>query len=53
LVHRPLLIGTRGSPLALWQADNVREPLLDAHGLGEDADALEPITTSGDRIREN
>jgi hydroxymethylbilane synthase len=52
LVHRPLLIGTRGSPLALWQANHVLALLLDAHGLGDDAIALEPITTSGDRIRD-
>ena len=52
MVHRPLLIGTRGSPLARWQANHVRALLIDAHGLGEDAVALEPITTSGDRIRD-
>ena len=49
---RKLLIGTRGSPLALWQANHVRALLIAAHGLGEDAVALEPITTSGDRIRD-
>lgn len=49
---RKLLIGTRGSPLALWQAIHVRALLIAAHGLGEDAVALEPITTSGDRIRD-
>ena len=49
---RPLLIGTRGSPLALWQANHVRALLIAAHGLGDDAIALEPITTSGDRIRD-
>ena len=52
MVHRQLLIGTRGSPLALWQANHVLALLLDAHGLGEDAVALQPITTSGDRIRD-
>ena len=49
---RKLLIGTRGSPLALWQANHVRALLIAAHSLGEDAVALEPITTSGDRIRD-
>ena len=49
---RKLLIGTRGSPLALWQANHVRALLIAPHGLGEDAVALEPITTSGDRIRD-
>jgi hydroxymethylbilane synthase len=52
LGDRKLLIGTRGSPLALWQANHVRALLIAAHGLGEDAVALEPITTSGDRIRD-
>jgi hydroxymethylbilane synthase len=52
LDDRKLLIGTRGSPLALWQANHVRALLIAAHGLSEDAVALEPITTSGDRIRD-
>jgi hydroxymethylbilane synthase len=52
LAKGQLLIGTRGSPLALWQANHVRALLIDVHGLGEDAVALEPITTSGDRIRD-
>ncbi|MET0301990.1 MAG: hydroxymethylbilane synthase, partial [Methyloceanibacter sp.] len=47
---RPLLIGTRGSPLALWQARHVEARLRAAHGLAEDAIALKVITTSGDRI---
>jgi hydroxymethylbilane synthase len=50
LANRPLLIGTRGSPLALWQAGHVRALLTDAHGLAPDAVALSVITTSGDRI---
>ncbi len=49
--NRPFRIGTRGSPLALWQADHVRALLSGAHGLGEEAVALSVITTSGDRIR--
>jgi hydroxymethylbilane synthase len=52
LASRPLLIGTRGSPLALWQAGHVRALLIAAHGLGDDAVALSAITTSGDRIRD-
>jgi hydroxymethylbilane synthase len=52
LVRCPLLIGTRGSPLALSQANHVRALLIAAHDLGDDAIALEPITTSGDRIRD-
>lgn len=50
--NRPLLVGTRGSPLALWQAEHVRGRLIDAHGFGQDAVALTIITTSGDRIRD-
>jgi hydroxymethylbilane synthase len=52
LDDRKRFIGTRGSPLALWQANHVRALLTAAHGLGEDAVTLEPITTSGDRIRD-
>jgi hydroxymethylbilane synthase len=52
LANRPLLIGTRGSPLALWQAEHVRALLTDAHGLSRAAVALSVITTSGDRIRD-
>jgi hydroxymethylbilane synthase len=50
LPSRPLLIGTRGSPLALWQARHVLALLAVAHGLAEGAIALKIITTSGDRI---
>jgi hydroxymethylbilane synthase len=42
----PLRIGTRKSPLALWQAERVRE-LLAARG---EAAELVRITTTGDRI---
>ena len=50
--NQPLLIGTRGSPLALWQAEHVRSHLIKAHGLGNDAVGLSVITTSGDRIKD-
>ena len=49
---RPLLIGTRGSPLALWQARHVWGRLLEANGLGEGDVGLSTITTSGDRIKD-
>ena len=49
---RPLLIGTRGSPLALWQAEHVRALLAAAHALQDGAVELSIITTSGDRIRD-
>ena len=47
-----LVIGTRGSPLALAQAQEVRARLMAAHGLPEDAFAILAITTSGDRIQD-
>jgi hydroxymethylbilane synthase len=47
---RPILIGTRGSPLALWQARHVEALLRDAHRLDESDVGLSVITTSGDRI---
>ena len=48
---RPLRIGTRGSPMALYQAQLVRDRLIAAHpGLAEPG-ALDivPIRTTGDR----
>jgi hydroxymethylbilane synthase len=52
LSARPLLIGTRGSPLALWQARHVRTRLIEAQGLSESEVELSVITTSGDRIKD-
>jgi len=52
LPKRPLLIGTRGSPLALWQASHVKALLTAAHGLPTGAVELKTITTSGDRIKD-
>jgi hydroxymethylbilane synthase len=46
----PLRIGTRGSPLALAQAHEVRARLMQAHGLAESAFAIHVIKTEGDRI---
>jgi hydroxymethylbilane synthase len=49
----PLLtIGTRGSPLALWQAHATRSALVRAHDLGEAEIAIEVIRTSGDMIQD-
>ncbi len=48
----PLLIGTRGSPLALWQAEHVRDLLRESLGPDAPEIALKPITTSGDRIQD-
>lgn len=48
----PLVIGTRGSPLALAQAEQVRERLAAAHALSTDTIRLEVIRTTGDLIRD-
>ena len=45
-----LRIGTRGSTLALAQADLVRRQLAEAHGVASDDIAIQVIATSGDRI---
>ncbi|ODT80948.1 MAG: hydroxymethylbilane synthase [Pelagibacterium sp. SCN 64-44] len=42
-------IGTRGSPLALAQAQLVRRLLARAHGVAEDDIAISVISTGGDR----
>ena len=47
-----LRLGTRGSPLALAQARMVTTALCAAHGWSEDAVAIVPIRTSGDRIQD-
>jgi hydroxymethylbilane synthase len=47
-----LRIGTRGSPLALAQANEVRAWLAAAHGVDPERIALEIIRTSGDMIRD-
>lgn len=46
----PLRIGTRGSPLALWQAHEVRRCLMVAHGLPEEAFAIVVIKVTGDQV---
>jgi hydroxymethylbilane synthase len=45
-------IGTRGSALALAQANETRARLMAAHGLPESAFEIVPISTSGDRIQD-
>ena len=47
---KPFRIGTRGSPLALAQAFETRDRLIQAHGLPEEMFEIVPITTKGDRI---
>ncbi len=49
---RPLKIGTRGSALALYQANETRVRLAKAHGLPESAFEIMVISTSGDRIQD-
>jgi hydroxymethylbilane synthase len=47
-----LRIGTRGSPLALAQAGEVRARLAAAHGIAAERIALTVIRTTGDTIRD-
>ena len=47
-----LKIGTRGSPLALFQAHETKRRLMTAHGLAEDEIEITVITTTGDRVRD-
>ncbi|MEZ5852620.1 MAG: hydroxymethylbilane synthase [Hyphomicrobiaceae bacterium] len=49
---QPIRIGTRGSPLALAQAHEVRDRLMAAADLPESAFAIEIIRTTGDRIQD-
>lgn len=48
----PLKIGTRGSPLALAQAQETRALLMQAHNLPESAFAIEVIHTTGDAVQD-
>ncbi len=52
-IRTPLRIGTRGSPLALWQAHRVAAALRDAWPALRPDDALEivEIRTTGDRVQ--
>jgi hydroxymethylbilane synthase len=45
---KPLRIGTRGSPLALWQANHIAERLAQLHGVGAE---IVRIRTSGDHLQ--
>ncbi|WP_424931645.1 hydroxymethylbilane synthase [Amaricoccus macauensis] len=49
--ERPLLIGTRGSPLALAQAYETRDRLMAEHGLPEESFEIVAIKTTGDRVQ--
>jgi len=43
-------IGTRGSPLALAQAHETRDRLMQAHGLPQEAFEIVVLSTKGDRV---
>ena len=45
-----MVIGTRGSALALWQAEHVRERILALEGRPVDSVELQIIKTRGDAI---
>jgi hydroxymethylbilane synthase len=47
-----LKIGTRGSPLALYQANETKERLMAAHGFSADEIEIVVITTTGDKVRD-
>ena len=53
MASRPLRIGTRGSPMALYQAELVRDRLRATHPPLAEAGAVElvPIRTTGDRVQ--
>ncbi|MEM9764483.1 MAG: hydroxymethylbilane synthase [Pseudomonadota bacterium] len=48
----PLRIGTRGSPLALAQAEETKARLEAAHGLAPDACEIVVIKTTGDAVQD-
>ncbi|MEM7619377.1 MAG: hydroxymethylbilane synthase [Pseudomonadota bacterium] len=45
-------IGTRGSPLALYQAHEVRRHIMNAHDMEENQFDIKIIKTSGDKIQD-
>lgn len=51
-MSRPFRIGTRGSPLALTQANLARSLLAAAHGRAPDTFDIVPIRTTGDRVQD-
>jgi hydroxymethylbilane synthase len=53
MIHtRPLRLGTRGSPLALVQANMVAAALRTTHGWDESAVEIVPVKTTGDRVQD-
>ncbi|MEQ9663046.1 MAG: hydroxymethylbilane synthase [Parasphingopyxis sp.] len=51
-MQTPIRIGTRGSPLALVQANMVAAALRDAHGLGEGDTLIVTVKTTGDKVQD-
>ena len=49
---QPFKIGTRGSPLALWQAHEVRRCLMAAFALPETAFEIVVIKVTGDMVQD-
>lgn len=49
---QPVKIGTRGSPLALWQANEVRSQLIASHGLDDAEVEVCTFKTTGDKIQD-
>jgi hydroxymethylbilane synthase len=47
---KPLRLGTRASPLAMAQAQMVREQLLAVHGWSDELIEICPVVASGDKI---
>lgn len=47
----PFIIGTRGSPLALWQARRVQSLLTAHHDWDADAVQIQILTTKGDQLK--
>ena len=52
LTQPQLKLGTRGSPLALVQANMVRDALCTAHGWDSAGIEIVPIKTTGDRVQD-
>ena len=48
----PLVIGTRGSPLAVAQAEETRSRIMRAHGLPKTAFLIKIIQTTGDMVQD-
>ena len=51
-MERTLVLGTRGSPLAVTQARSVAAALEAAHGWTSGTVVIRPIRTSGDKIQD-